>query len=74
MIQMVYNIMIGLLAAGVIAVVIGMAMILVTMIRRKDTDRGRTRIGSFVVLGGLFIAMVATTILLILAPQINGAV
>ncbi len=74
MIQMVYNIMIGLLAAGVIAVVIGMAMILVTMIRRKDTDRGRTRTGSFVVLGGLFIAMVATTILLILAPQINGAV
>ena len=40
--QIVYTIAIGFLSAGIIAVVGGMILTLVSMIKRKDTARDRT--------------------------------
>ena len=69
--QIVYNIFIGLMTLGILAVVAGMVMTLISLVRRKDTARDRTRVGSFVILGGLALATLATTVLLAIAPQLR---
>lgn len=69
--QIVYNISIGFLTAGIIIVMVGMLLTLVQMIKRKDTARDRTKIGSYMILGGLALAIIATTVLLAIAPNVK---
>lgn len=69
--QIVYSVFVGLLTAGIVAVVVGMVITLITMIRRKDTARDRTIKGSYIILGGLALAIVSTTVLLAIAPHLR---
>ena len=69
--QIVYTISIGLLSAGIITVIVGMFFTLAQLIRRKDTARDRTKAGSYMILGGLVLAIVATTVLLAIAPNLK---
>ncbi|MGX8704304.1 MAG: hypothetical protein ACSW8H_07640 [bacterium] len=69
--QILYTVSIGLVSAGVIAVIVGMFFTLFTMIKRKDTARDRTKMGSYLILGGLALAILATTVLLAIAPQLR---